>query len=114
MLDLFKRKLERPENADIRNVRLVAADACALPFPPDSFDVVYLVEALGEIPDQHKALGEAKRVLKPGGTLAVTEFFIDPHYPLRGTTVKKCVGAGFLPDAAAGSFWNYTLRFRKP
>jgi len=113
MLDLFKRKLQEPENADIRNVQLVAADACALPFPPQSFDVVYTVEALGEVPDQHKALVEMRRVLKPDGILAVTEFFIDPHYARRSTTLRKCTAADFLPEATAGTFWNYTLTFRK-
>jgi len=113
MLDLFKRKLQKPENGDIRNVRLVAGDACVLPFCSDSFDAVYVVEALGEVHDPDKALVEMKRVLKPGGILAVTEFFIDPHYSRRPAMAKRCAAAGLILSATAGSFWNYTLTFRK-
>jgi len=35
-------------------------------------------------------------VLKPGGILAVTEFFPDPDYPLKSTTIKQCEKAGFI------------------
>lgn len=113
MLDLFKAKLQRPENGDIRNVELVAADACALPFRGESFDVVYLVEALGEVPDKQKALAEMRRVLKPSGFVAVTEFFTDPHYLRRSTLIRRGGAASLILDAAAGGVWNYTLTFRK-
>jgi len=39
-----------------------------------------MITVLQEIPDKGKALREAGRVLKPGGILAVTEFFPDPDY----------------------------------
>ncbi len=113
MLDLFQRKLEGPGHGDIRNVQLVVGDALALPFPAESFDVVYLVEALGEIPDQPRALAEMRRVLKPDGALAVTEFFIDPHYARKGVITRRCAAAGLAPDAGAGTFWHFTATFRK-
>lgn len=45
------------------------ADAQALPFVDASFDAVIANHMLYHIPDLPRALGEIKRVLKPGGTL---------------------------------------------
>ncbi len=73
-----------------------------------------MVTVLQEIPDRQKALKEAKRVLKSGGILAVSEFLPDPDYPLVLTTVKLGETAGFIVDKALGNFWNYTVRFTKP
>ena len=53
-------------------IRLHLADVHALPFPPETFD---LVIALGVIPwlhSEHLALLEMRRVLKPGGHLLAT------------------------------------------
>jgi len=36
------------------------------------------------------------------------------EYPLRTTMVKAAREAGLELDASLGSFWQYTLRFRKP
>lgn len=72
MLKRFRRKLALPENRDVMNVDLVQADARELPFEDESFDLVYTVSALPEVPDQQRALAEVMRVLRPGGILAVT------------------------------------------
>jgi len=48
------------------------ADVAALPFADDSFDVVIAMHMLYHVTDQAKAVAELHRVLKPGGTLAVT------------------------------------------
>ena len=50
----------------------VRADALALPFPDGSFDHVIAAEVLEHIPDDRRAIGEIARVLRPGGTAAVT------------------------------------------
>jgi len=47
-------------------------DARALPFPDASFDRVVAAEVLEHIVDDVTAMGELARVLKPGGTIAVT------------------------------------------
>jgi ubiquinone/menaquinone biosynthesis C-methylase UbiE len=114
MLHQLQRKLSRPEHADIKNIRLIAAKAYELPFRDASIDACFAVTALQEIPDGKRALGEIRRILKPGGLLAVTEFLVDPDYALRSTTIKLVTGAGFSIDGAAGNLWNYTVRFRKP
>lgn len=114
MLNQLQRKLRKPENQDIENVKLIHASAYGLPFDNDSLDLVYMVTVLQEIPDKQRALKETRRVLKPGGLLAVTEFLPDPDYPLKSTTIKLGQEADFVLDKALGSFWNYTVRFIKP
>jgi ubiquinone/menaquinone biosynthesis C-methylase UbiE len=50
-------------------VRTVAADAEALPFADESFDLVLGHAILHHIPDLPRAFAEFERVLAPGGTL---------------------------------------------
>ncbi|TET22570.1 MAG: methyltransferase domain-containing protein [Candidatus Stahlbacteria bacterium] len=114
MLRQLAAKLSKPENQDITNIKLIQASAYELPFEDSTLDLVCMVSVLYEIPDRHRALLEAHRVLKPSGILAVTEFFPDPDYPLRSTLVKQVTGAGFVDAKVLGNFWNYTARFIKP
>ncbi|WP_414470184.1 class I SAM-dependent methyltransferase [Methanobacterium sp. ACI-7] len=114
MLDQLKKKLMKFENRDVSNVFLINSDACKMPFKNDYFDLVFMVATLQEIKYTKKALKEIKRVLKPHGILAITEFIPDPDYPLKSTTIKQCENAGFLFDRVEGSFINYTTRFIKP
>lgn len=93
---------------------LVQGDAYHLPFCENTFDAVYMVTVLQEIPDPHTALLECRRVLKKDGVLGVSEFLVDPDYPLRRTTIRMGEKAGFAVDVVEGGFWNYTVRFRKP
>jgi SAM-dependent methyltransferase len=113
MLEQLARKLEQPAYRDIGNIRLYRQSAYALPFEDQTFDVVYMITVLPEIPDRQRALLQVKRVLKPDGVLAVTEFLVDPDYPLRSTTVRLGRDAGFELDAVLGNLWTYTVRFRK-
>lgn len=50
----------------------VQGDALHLPFPDGSFDRVICSEVLEHIPDDVAAMAELARVLRPGGTMAVT------------------------------------------
>ncbi|MHB1535671.1 MAG: class I SAM-dependent methyltransferase [Acidimicrobiales bacterium] len=47
-------------------------DALELPFSPNVFDRVIAAEVLEHIPDDRRAMAELARVLRPGGTMAVT------------------------------------------
>jgi ubiquinone/menaquinone biosynthesis C-methylase UbiE len=51
-------------------VRTAAAEAETLPFPDESFDLVFGHAVLHHIPDLGQALSEFARVLRPGGTIA--------------------------------------------
>ena len=114
MLHQLERKLSQPENQDITNVELRQASAYDLPFADESLDLICMVTVLQEIPDRGRALREIRRVLTPGGILAVTEFLPDPDYPLRSTTIKLCQREGFIFDDNLGNLWNYTVRFKAP
>jgi len=53
-------------------VGAVQGDALALPFAEATFDRVIASEVLEHIPDDEGAMAELVRVLRPGGTMAVT------------------------------------------
>lgn len=50
----------------------IVGDAFRLPFPAGSFDRVIAAEVLEHLPDDRSAIAELVRVLRPGGTIAVT------------------------------------------
>ena len=114
MLKQLENKLSKPENQDIRNIKLIEGSAYELPFEESSLDLVNMVTVLQEIPDKNRALQEIRRVLKPNGVLAVSELFPDPDYPWKSTTIKLGTEAGFVVDEISGNFFNYTVRFKKP
>lgn len=62
----------RPGNGN--RIRFVEADACQLPFPAHSFDVVLAVECIFHFDSRAVFLAEASRVLAPGGSLALSDF----------------------------------------
>jgi len=54
------------------DMKLKRADVCRLPFEESSFDKVLCSEVLEHIEDDHGAVSEFARVLRPGGLLVVT------------------------------------------
>ncbi len=50
----------------------VASSGYALPYADESFDLVCLFDALEHIPDDHRAMAEIVRVLRPGGRVFVS------------------------------------------
>lgn len=57
-----------------QNIPLIESDAMSLPFPDGSFDAVTIAFGLRNLPNFKNGLIELRRVLSPGGKLAVLEF----------------------------------------
>jgi ubiquinone/menaquinone biosynthesis C-methylase UbiE len=113
MLDQVNRKLSKEENKDIKNVKVLLGNAYELPLEDQSIDTISLITVLQEIPDKHKALIEARRVLRQDGRVAITELLVDPDYPSRKKTIRQVTKEGFEVEADEGNLFNYTIRFKK-
>lgn len=69
---LLRRARQESEKARV-SVELVEGSAEALAFEGHSFDTVLTTWSLCTIPDADRALAEARRVLRPGGSLLFVE-----------------------------------------
>jgi len=97
--------------AHLENIALQHANIYAMPYSDNCFDAVILSEVLEHIEDDGRALREAYRVLKPGGSLAVTV----PHanYPFCWDPINKTLERLFGRHIARGplaGIWANHLR----
>jgi len=109
--DMLERLQETLAKAGVQNVSLHLSSAYALPVPDQSIDRLFMVTVLSEIPDKPRALAEFRRVLKPGGLLAVGEFLPDPDFPRPVTVRRWCEAAGFRFVARYGTLLHYLMTF---
>ena len=72
-VDLSARMLQvfAGKDAGGHRAQLVRADGRALPFAAASFDAVLLIAVFGDVPDWRPLVAEARRVLRPGGVIAI-------------------------------------------
>jgi ubiquinone/menaquinone biosynthesis C-methylase UbiE len=109
----------RPLKQDIRVARLQhvflqAATAEQLPLGDSSFDLVLAIAVLPMVRHKHQALRELRRVLKPGGLLAVSEEILEPEYVPAMLTRYWCRRAGFTLESQIRTGWWYMVLFRRP
>lgn len=95
------------------NATTWVASAAGLPFSDNTFDRVFMIGVLGEIPDKNKTLLEVKRVLKNGGLLAIGELLPDPDYPRKKSVTRWCNDAGLELAGVHGGIIHYLLTFKK-
>jgi ubiquinone/menaquinone biosynthesis C-methylase UbiE len=69
-IELARRRAKQEAVADRCDFR--TGDMRRLPFAEGSFDAVLMVEVLEHVREQRQAVGEALRVLRPGGELVLT------------------------------------------
>ncbi len=110
MIERVKRRA-RAEGID--NIEARVADVYDLPFENGSFDLVYMIAVIGEIPDPGRAMREFHRVLAPQGTLVFSELLLDPDYPLAVTLQRIASSAGLRLKQRIGGFLYYTLIFER-
>ncbi|WP_027945390.1 class I SAM-dependent methyltransferase [Amycolatopsis taiwanensis] len=79
MLDHARRRAEETG----REVALSIGDAQRLEFPDASFDTVVCTFSLCAIPDDRVAVGEMKRVLRPGGRLLLADHVVSTSWAAR-------------------------------
>jgi ubiquinone/menaquinone biosynthesis C-methylase UbiE len=113
IVDIQRPMLDHVTRRDTSGVIVATqADARALPFDEGVFDAVYLVTALGEIPDPGAALREIGRVVRPGGRLVVGEFF-DRHFVSLVRLLREANAADLEFTAVIGPPFAYFARLRK-
>lgn len=81
MLDIGRNKSQRYGLCE--TVTFVEADAQALPFATDTFQVVAVAFGLRNVADTDQGLREMTRVCRPGGRVAVLEFSLPSRQPMR-------------------------------
>jgi demethylmenaquinone methyltransferase / 2-methoxy-6-polyprenyl-1,4-benzoquinol methylase len=74
MLQAGRSRLAGREQPGPGRLALVAGDALRLPFRDEAFDAVTISFGLRNVADLGQALGEMRRVTRPGGRLVVCEF----------------------------------------
>jgi S-adenosylmethionine-diacylgycerolhomoserine-N-methlytransferase len=79
------------------NVSTVHADATQFVPPEGAADVVTMSYSLTMIPDWFLAVDQAHRMLKPGGTLGVVDFFVARKYPREGLAAHRWSTRTFWP-----------------
>jgi ubiquinone/menaquinone biosynthesis C-methylase UbiE len=78
--------------------RVVAMDAEHLDFPDEIFDHVLCGFGIMFFPNQQRALGEFRRVLKSGGRVALSTWHVNPVQELEAVVAA----AGLMPPRSSG------------
>jgi ubiquinone/menaquinone biosynthesis C-methylase UbiE len=81
-----------PAEENAAPIDYAQADAAALPFDADDFDVALCQQGLQFFPDRAAALAEMRRVLKPGGRVAVATWKdIEPPFTAIADALERHV-----------------------
>lgn len=98
------------------NISYVQANAEALPFPDNHFDLITIAFGLRNVTNKDKALASMQRVLKPGGRLLVLEFSKPQHeimnklYDFYSFNILPKVGSLVAKDADSYQYLAESIR----
>jgi len=95
-LDMLLIARDRLERAGLRHCSVRQGDIYDLPLGDDSFDAVIIHQVLHFLDDGARAVAEAARVLRPGGSLLVVDFAPHQLEFLREQYAHRRLG--FAPD----------------
>lgn len=116
-VDIEPKMIERVEARaameGVTNIEARVANVYNLPFEDETFDLIYMITVISEIPEPIRAIHEFCRVLKPNGSLVFSELLNDPDYPLARTLIRWGESTGFQVKEKIGHFFYYTLIFEK-
>ncbi|ABZ78419.1 ubiquinone/menaquinone biosynthesis methyltransferase [Shewanella halifaxensis HAW-EB4] len=114
MLKVGREKLR--DKGIVGNVNYVQANAEALPFPDNHFDIITIAFGLRNVTDKDAAIASMLRVLKPGGKLLVLEFSKPQHdimrkvYDLYSFKVLPKMGSLITKDADSYEYLAESIR----
>jgi SAM-dependent methyltransferase len=101
----------RRAQAELDRVPISAGSVMALPYPDGHFDKVILSEVLEHVPDDLSALLEVRRVVRPGGVIAITVPY--RNYPFLWDPINWTLerfGRPPIREGLLGGIWTNHLR----
>ena len=94
LLEVARRRMEA---LGWSNVEIVRADATTFAPPVEAVDVVTFSYSLTMIPNWFSAVDHARRMLRPGGTIGVVDFYVSRKHPAPGRTRHPWTTRAFWP-----------------
>ena len=90
---------------------IVTGDVCALPWPDGAFDAALTECTLSLLDAPERCLAELRRVLRPGGTLLLSDLCTDAPEPERellspGGAVRYLASRRWIEDAAEAALFR--------
>ena len=112
--EMLEKASRRLRAAGITNFTTHVPTSEVLPFGDATFDAMFMVTVFGEIEGRDAFLAEARRVLKPGGVLSITEHHPDPDFEPKAAVAAHVERFGFVVQSTVGWRWAYTLNAVRP
>jgi len=112
--EMLAKSRARLRRASVTNVGYAQGNGIALPFKAHSFDVAFFVAVMGEVPDPAACIEAVGRILRPGGTLSITELPGDPDAVSQSDVTAIAEAKGFQIAEVFPLSRGFTSNFRRP